>query len=213
MEKLKELSWSAHQEGIHFKQWWLLVRSKPNSWTEPSYQTQEFGFERNKSHDKKSTVAKEGKYFRWTPHFTFGKISVSGCKIMANGMWDGTNCHHIADGPFGRALGTLMNEMGVKSVVDLGWTGMDLITLVGHFLTILFKQLVSRSHPLQGGVTPYLQDHDCLRSSQEFFSMWKPHILSIFDEVYKLYYCSFVGSWALHMFWSTLPDCIWRFFC
>ena len=39
---------------------------------------------------------------------------------MANGMWDGTNCHHIADGPFGRALGTLMNEMGVKSVVDLG---------------------------------------------------------------------------------------------
>ena len=115
-----------------------------------SYQPQKFGLEQNKSHEKKSSIAKKGKNFRWTPHFTFGKISVSGCKIMANGMWDGTNCHHIADGPFGRALGTLMNEMGVTRVVDLGWTGMDLITLVGHFLTILFKQLVSRSHPLPG---------------------------------------------------------------
>ena len=48
-------------------------------------------------------------------------------------------------------------------------SGMDLKPLWNTLLTILFKQIVSRSHPLPGGVTPYLQDHDCLRSSQEFF--------------------------------------------
>ena len=37
------------------------------------------------------------------------------------------------------------------------------------FQAILFRQLVSRSHPFQGGVTSYPQDHDCLGSAKEFF--------------------------------------------
>ena len=39
---------------------------------------------------------------------------------MENGMWVGQSCHHLADKPFSQKMGELMNNLGIKSVVDLG---------------------------------------------------------------------------------------------
>ena len=126
-----------------------------------------------------------------------------------------------------RSKGTCQHACSIRLVLNyqnvLGWLSTCTHNRVwtykpfwNTFLPNLFKQLVSRSHPLPGGVTSYLQDHDCLRSAQEFFSMWKPYILNTFDLI-CIYY-NIAPSWVFglcicsEVHSSALQDCVLRFF-